>query len=491
MLKIKNIVLKNSIFSVLQIVLSTFSYVVIYYLILHKLGKTELGVWSIITSLPIAISVFGSGVSGCVLRYTPVYNVQKDKKAFNEIIFNGLIFNAVFGGLIVVLGCFFTSQILRFIFSVETLPFRYIYLFRLSLFTFFINFISSIMLFALDGLQLIFLRNKIVIFCSVLFCIMASVFINYWDLKGILIAQFFQAVFILLFSSLVIFKVKLFDFSYLKFNKFYLKLFFTYGQGFQFISITVLLFEPITKYFLNKYFNLSVVGVYDLVSRAVTQIRILIVSAVQVITPLVSKNNEERQLDVNEIYKKTIRGASLLSFALYSSTICSSMVFVVYFDSANINQYLLISILLCVSYHFNIKASIAYSILMGLGNLKSIIISHILSSALNILLFLWLGKYLMDSIIALPTALAIIISSEYLIYTFKNDFKIVDMKITSSDLKIKLLSISSIVFTVLVVTYSINILVLIVLFILHSLILLWLIMNNDFFISVFKKILNK
>ena len=87
MLKIKNIVVKNSVFSVLQIILSTLCYVVIYYLILHKLGKTELGVWSIITSLPIAISVFGSGVSGCVLRYIPVYNVQKDKKAFNEIIF--------------------------------------------------------------------------------------------------------------------------------------------------------------------------------------------------------------------------------------------------------------------------------------------------------------------------------------------------------------------------------------------------------------------
>jgi O-antigen/teichoic acid export membrane protein len=491
MLKIKNIIVKNSIFSVLQIVLSTLSYVVIYYLILHKLGKTELGVWSIITSLPIAISVFGSGVSGCVLRYIPVYNVQKDRKAFNEIIFNGFVFNIVFGGLIVALGFLFTSQILHFIFSVEALPFRYILLFRLSLLTFFVSFISSVILFAIDGLQLIFLRNKIVIFSSVLFCIMASVFINYWDLKGILIAQFFQALFILLFSSIAIFRVKLFDFSFFKLNKFYFKLFFTYGQGFQFISITVLLFEPITKYFLNKYFNLSVVGVYDLVSRAVTQIRILIVSAVQVITPLVSKSNEESQLDVNGIYRKTIRGASLLSFVLYSSLICSSMIVVGYFDRVNINQYLFISILLCVSYHFNIRASISYSILMGLGNLKSIIISHVLSSALNILLFLWLGKYLMDSIIALPTSLAIIISSEYLIYNFKNDFKIVDVKITSSDIKVKLLSIISVVFTVLLISYSANLISFVVLFVMHSLLLFWLIMKNDFFINIFNKILNK
>nr|WP_315211452.1 hypothetical protein [uncultured Flavobacterium sp.] len=491
MLKIKNIVVKNSIFSVLQIILSTLSYVVIYYLILHKLGKTELGVWSIITSLPIAISVFGSGVSGCVLRYIPVYNVQKDKKAFNEIIFNGFVFNVVFGGLIVALGFLFTSQILHFIFSVEALPFRYILLFRLSLLTFFVSFISSVILFAIDGLQLIFLRNKIVIFCSALFCIMASVFINYWDLKGILIAQLFQAVFILLFSSVAIFRVKIFDFSFFKLNKYYFKLFFTYGQGFQFISITVLLFEPITKYFLNKYFNLSIVGVYDLVSRAVTQIRILIVSAVQVITPLVSKSNEESQLDVNGIYRKTIRGASLLSFVLYSSLICSSMIVVSYLDRVNINQYMFISILLCISYHFNIRASIAYSILMGLGNLKNIIISHILSSALNILLFLWLGKYLMDSIIALPTALAIIISSEYLIYTFRKDFNIVDVKILSSDVKVKLLSIGSIVFTILLVSYHINIICLIVLFIIHSIILLWLIMKNDFFINIFNKILNK
>ena len=97
----------------------------------------------------------------------------------------------------------------------------------------------------------------------------------------------------------------------------------------------------------------------------------------------------------------------------------------------------------------------------------------------------------MNNVIVLPTALAIIISSEFLIYTFKNDFNIVDVKITSSDFKVKLLSITSIVFTILLVSYCDNIISLAVLFVMHSLLLVWLIVKNDFFINIFNKILNK
>ncbi|MFV8335280.1 hypothetical protein ACNQF7_04240 [Flavobacterium sp. RSP29] len=491
MLKINNIVVKNSVFSVLQIVLSTLSYVVIYYLILHKLGKTELGVWSIITSLPIAISVFGSGVSGCILRYIPVYNVQKDKLAFNEIIFNGFVFNIAFGGLIVVLGYLFSSQILRFLFSNSELPVRYILLFRISLLTFFISFITSVILYAIDGLQLIFRRNKIIIFSSSIFCVVASVFIYYWELKGILFAQLIQSILLLIFAIRVLIKVELFDHQLFRFNKIYINLFLTYGQSFQLISVTILIFDPITKYFLNKYFNLSTVGVYDLVSRAVTQIRLIIVSAIQVIIPLVSKNNEERGLDVNAMFSKTNRGASLLSFILFSTLICISVIIIGFFDRGNINQYLFILILLCVAYHFNIMASTAYSILLGLGKLKSIIISHMLSSILNIVIFILLGDYLMDNITVLPTALAIAISSGYLICTFKRDFGISYVLVSKSDFIIKVVSLFTIILSVLFVLFQVNMFLWIILFVVHAIVILRLVLKNDFFVNLINKILNK
>lgn len=491
MLKIKNTLVKNSLFSILQIVLSTLSYVVIYFLILHRLGKPELGVWSIITSLPIAISVFGSGVSGCVLRYIPVYNVKNDKKAFNEILFNGILFNVLFGGIIVVLGYFFSSEILRFLFSEKSLPLRYIPLFHLSLLTFYFNFISSVLLFAIDGLQLIYLRNKIVIYCAVLFCFIATFFIYYWDLKGILLAQLIQSVLLLLFAFAVIVKVQLFDVSFFKFNKIYFKLFLTYGQGFQAISISILIFEPLTKYFLNKYFNLSTVGIYDLVSRAVTQIRVLIVSAVQVITPLVSKNHEENELNIQDIYSKTIRGASLLSFVLFSSLICFGMIIISYLDKNNSNQYLFITLLLCISYYYNIIASTAYSILIGLGKLKNIIFSHFLLSILNILFFLLFGEHLLNSFIILPTALALIISSVYLIIIFEKKYNIKNESIEKSDLYIRIMSLFTIILTTFFVLFQFNFRILLILFLVHSIMLLNLIIKNDFFKTISNKILNR
>jgi O-antigen/teichoic acid export membrane protein len=491
MLKIKSVVIKNSIFSVLQIVLSTFCYVVIYYLILHKLGKNELGIWSIITSLPIAISVFGSGVSGCVLRYIPVHTAQNDKKAFNQIIFNGFVFNIVFGGLIVLLGYCFSANILCFLFNAPKIPVRYIQLFRISLCTFFISFITSVLLSAIDGMQLIFVRNKIVIFCSIIFCITAAIFVYYYDLTGILIAQLIQSILLLLCATVILIKVDLFDFSLMKFNQLYIKLFLTYGQGFQAISLAVLIFDPITKYFLNKYFNLSTVGIYDLASRAVTQIRVLIVSAVQVITPFVSKSNEKRELDINEMFNKINRGASLLSFILFSTLICFSMIIVGYLDENNANQYLFILILLCISYHFNIMASTAYSILMGLGKLKNIIISHILSSIINIALFFFIGKYLIDDLVVLPIAFSIVLSSEYLIFKFKKEFDITDDLVKRTDFFVKTLSVFTIVMSAILVLLKMSTCFRIILFVFHLLVLIFLVIKNDFFAGILNKISNK
>ncbi|MBE8727759.1 oligosaccharide flippase family protein [Flavobacterium hungaricum] len=491
MFKIKSIIVKNSIFSIFQIILSTLCYVVIYYQILHNLGKTELGVWSIITSLPIAISVFGSGVSGCVLRYTPIYSVKNDKESFSGIIFNGLIFNILFGGFLVICGYIFSYKILQLLFNVNTIDLRYVTLFRISLLTFFVNFITSVLLSAIDGLQLIFVRNKIIIFCSIVFCFAAVFLVRILGLKGILLAQFIQSVLLFLCAFVIIKKIDLFDFDFMNYNKSFIKLFLTYGQGFQAISLSILIFDPITKYFLNKYFNLSTVGIYDLVSRAVTQIRVLIVSAVQVITPSVSKSSEENNLDVGGMFAKINRGASLLSFLLFSSLICFSSVLVNYLDKTNGSQYLSILVLLCLSYHCNIIASGAYSILMGLGKLKNIIISHILSSFINIALFYLVGKFLVNEFVVLPISFAIIISSEFLIYKFKKEFNLKNSAINKSDFILKLFSSLSIVLSIMLVWLKFDLYAGILLLIIHCLVLGYLVFKNDFFGAIINKVLNK
>ena len=481
---------KNSLFSVIQIVTTSLCFVVIYYIIIKKLGKAELGAWSIITSLPTAISIFGSGVSGCILRYIPVYSAKNDEKSFNEIICNGLLFNLIFGGLIVLLGYLFSTPILQFLFSKKDFPIYYTDIFRLSLFTFYINFVSSVLLFAIDGLQLIHIRNKIMVIGSVSLCITAAIFIYFFNLKGVLFAQLFQSMLIALLSARIVMKNNLFHMKLFKVNREFFRLFLTYGQGFQAISLSVLLFDPITKYFLNKYFNLSVVGVYDLVCRIVVQTRTLIVSAIQVIVPMVSKSNEEGTLDMGNIYHRTSRGGSLLSFSLFSTLISFSMFAVHRLDPNHMSLFLYMSLFMAIAYHFNIIASTAYSILIGLGKLKEIIISHLLSTVINIILFLTLRNFLTDSLIVLPVSLSIILSSIYLIYAFRKKMKIVPIKIAPSDIRIISLAVITVVACILIVLLKVNAYFLLGLGLLHSIMMLAFMYYNDFFQILVRKILN-
>jgi O-antigen/teichoic acid export membrane protein len=486
----KQTIIKNSFFSVIQIILSTLSYLIIYYLILTKLGKESLGIWSLVTSLPIAISVFGSGVSGCILRYVPVYFVKEDKKAFNEIIFNGLVINILLGLIFVILGYYYSVNILKFLFDISILPIEYIDFFKISLLTFFINFILSVFLFTIDGMQLIYLRNKIIIFGSIIFCILAFLSIDGFGLKGILFSQLIQSILLLIMSIFIIVKQKIFNLTYQNLNIEYFKLFFTFGKKFQFISISILLFDPITKYFLNKYFNLQIVGVYDLISRAITQIRIMIVSSVQVITPLISMLKEKNILKINETYNMTYRGSYLLSFVIFGMYLPISMLLVILFDKDNSILYLSISLSLLISYYFNILASSAYSIYTGLGELNNIIFSHIMSTLFNILFFLILKKYLNPNFIALPTAFSVIISSFYLIYTFKKKY-ISNSSYCKNDLKIILISLFSILLTTIIIMTNLNIYWIILLIFLHFILLSIQLFQNDFFIKIVNKLLNK
>lgn len=483
-------VVKNSLFSVLQIVATSLCFVIIYYLIIRKLGKAELGAWSIITSLPVAISVFGSGVSGCVLRYVPIYAANRNRKAFNEIIFSGLIFNAVLGGILIFAGYLFSTQILQFLFSRTDLPHHYLSIFNLALVICYMNFVSSVLLYAMDGLQLIHVRNKIMIAGSSTLCISAALLISYFDLIGVVYAQFLQSALITLLVAITLSKNKLFEFKNFRVKKFYIRLFLTYGQGFQVMSLCILLFEPVTKYFLNKYFNLSVVGIYDIVNRIVIQVRTLVVSAIQVIIPMVSKGNEQGTLDIGSVYQKTNRGASLLSYCLYGTLLTLSMFAVRLVDPSHIKTYLFMALFMAVASHFNIITSTAYSMLMGLGKLKDLVISHLISTGLNVVLYLTLRNFLTDSLIVLPVSLSITISSLYLMYNFRKEFQLSRTQLSSSDLRIQSLSIASMLMAIILVLVNTSAYYFFALFIIQGLAMLYLIFYNDFFQGLIRKIFN-
>lgn len=482
-------ILKNGFFSTVQICVSTASYILIYYLVISKLGKDHLGAWSIITSIPTALTVFGSGVSGCILRYVPIYISQSDTKKFNQIIFNGTLFNALLAGVIVIIGYQFSSPILRTLLSRNTIPELYLNVFQVTLITFFLNFISTVFLYSIDGLQLIYKKNVIVMISSIVFCVASGVFIHTWGLMGLIYAQITQASVVLILALYVLIREECFHLGELTFSRSHMKIFLTFGQSFQYISLSILIFEPITKFFLNKYFNLSTVGIYEVVNRMITQVRNVIVNAVQVITPVVAKQEEERTLNINELYSKAVRGSALLSALSFSTLIIFVVPTVSLMDPEHFRYYLIFLIFLSIASICNVLCATAYSIYAGLGKMKSIVISHVLSTTLNICLFELLRYKPIPELMILPPAFAISISSLYIIYRFKKEYQ-TTYSPSFEDTMAYIILLGSVIVSLIFYTISVGIYLLFAVGLIHVVVVIYLMFKNTFMVGIREKLIS-
>ncbi len=103
-------------------------------------------------------------------------------------------------------------------------------------------------------------------------------------------------------------------------------------------------FEPVTKAFLSKFGGLAMVGYYEMASRLVSQLRGLIVSANQVIIPVVAEAKERNDNSVKPLYIKTF------SIILFINILLTSGIIIV----APIISYLSGLVKLFLSFYFQL-----------------------------------------------------------------------------------------------------------------------------------------
>ena len=77
-----------------------------------------------------------------------------------------------------------------------------------------------------------------------------------------------------------------------------------YGLNIQMISVSQMLYDPITKGLLVKFGGLDLAGYYEMANRMVIQLRGLIVSAVQVLVPTIADLKEKNPDSIHKVYKE-------------------------------------------------------------------------------------------------------------------------------------------------------------------------------------------
>lgn len=353
-------------------------------MLLHKLGASNLGIWSLILSTTSVANVATTGLTLSLVKYVATCDIELDQKKINQYIQTSLLviifITGIIIGLVYFLGQFFLPKVIpksEVVLAMNLLP--------LSLLSLFLNSIAGVFLSTIEGLHKSALKSIAYILSSFIFLIVAFTSIKDFGLFGIAYAQIIQAFFLILcsifFLSRIFRRINIFP---LKFHRIILKEILGYSLSFQYIGVCTLLIEPTVKFMISKYGGLSYVGFYEMSSRLVNQIRQLVISANQIMVPQIAKNAVDKSIDTT--YPVLFRLVLYISFYLMILIFLLSPIISIFWIG-NLNPMFVNSLMiLSFATALNLISTPAYFSSMGLGNLKGILACHTSFLILNIIL---------------------------------------------------------------------------------------------------------
>lgn len=366
-------------------------YFLLYRYLKEAIGIKLFGVWSLVIATTSLALIANFGISTSIIKFVSTYYTRGDFERLRKLIFTASIFIIIAYSFIAILLLFLGNWILSYFIepdyvniALEILPY--------SLISLIINALGGVISSCLDGIQKNYIRSYILSFSSILLLILSLLWTPNFGLKGLIYAQIVQAIVVLVISFYFISKyIKgIISFRW-NWSKEIFKEIIDYGLKMQALSFMQMSFEPIVKVFLSRFGGLEAVGYYEMANRFVSQFRSLIVSANQVIIPVVAEAAESHTNYVKELYLKTFSIIFILDILLVSGLIISVPI-VSYFWLGEIIPFFMFAVIAnCVAVFVNLISNPAYFTYLGEGKLNWIIFSYFCITIINIVAGYLLG----------------------------------------------------------------------------------------------------
>ena len=414
----------NILSAVLQVFVIGLIYFLLYKYLVDKLGVEQLGVWSIILATSSVGNLANLGVTSGLIKFIADYNSKNKVEDIPKLIFTALLTIIFFFSLVIFILFLCAKIFLTYIIEPKYISIAFEIL-PYSLLCLFINSVGGVFTSTLEGLQKNYIRNFLMIFSSILLLLLSYYLVPLYGLKGVAVAQVFQA-FIVLIGSYIMLKQVLYFRIFNKWNwdKFIFKELLNYGLKFQAISMSQMLYEPITKGLISKFGGLTVLGYYEMASRLVNQVRALIVSANQVMIPVVAHTVNINKDAVENLYLKTISITFFVNIILTATLLVFTPLVSIMWIGIYEPTFVFSMIVLSLAMFINILCGPAYFSSLGEGELNIILKSQIIIGFLNLLLGFSLGFIFDGKGVIVSWALSVISGSLYLIYNYQKNKRI-------------------------------------------------------------------
>lgn len=381
----------NSIAAIGQVLIVGIVYLVLYRYLLVTLGIELLGVWSLIIASTSLALIANFGISTSIIKFVATYYARNDFDRLRKLIFTAAVFiigtYSIISVVILIAGTYVLPHFIEAKYlpiALEILPF--------SLLSLIINALGGVISSCLDGIQKNYIKSYIVSFSSIVLFALSVLLTPKFGLKGLIFAQIFQAIIVLVASIYYLSKsIKSIFTLQWNWSKSLFKEIINYGIKMQALSFMQMSFEPVTKALLSKYGGLAMVGYYEMASRLVTQLRGLIVSANQVIIPVVAEAKETKETYVKELYIKTFSIVLLFDIVLITGIIITAPIVSFLWIGKIVPFFLFAVVLNSIVAFVNICSNPAYFSYLGEGKLNWLIYSYIAITVLNPILSYFLG----------------------------------------------------------------------------------------------------
>lgn len=437
----------NAIVSVGQILIVGLTLFILYKFLLKTIGIKELGIWSLVLAGTSVSRIANVGISGSVVKFVAKYNSRAEKKKVSEVIQTAAISIALFMGVIMLAGYPLVKYLLSLVVSPESLPAAYQIL-PFSFLAFWLLSVSGIFLAGLDGYQRIDMRGYLLSSEAVFHLILCFLLVPKYGLMGLAYAKATQNITILFTSWFLLKKyIPALPLLPIRWSKGVFKEIFNYGMNLQILTVSVMLWDPITKGLLSKFGSLSMVGYYEMASRIIQQFRAFIISINQVLVPAVAGLHEKVPEKIKAVYTNSYRVVLYLSLPLYTLLIISFPILSYLLVGHYVRIFIFFGIILGFAWFLNTISAPAYFINLGTGELKWNVISYVTIALINIILGFFLGFFYRAPGVVFGWAISLICGSSivYLSYRIKHKISI-SAVIAKESMPLFIVCIASIMF---------------------------------------------
>jgi O-antigen/teichoic acid export membrane protein len=383
--------IKNAFSVFAQTVTLGIVWIILYRYIIDSIGIEKLGVWSIILATISTSRLSEIGFTASVTKLVANYRSENDEVAAAHTLQTG----AISLGVIVFAILSLIYPIFQYMMPVflpknsindglEILPY--------ALISVWFSVISGIWMSGLDGCLRSDIRSGLMVLSNLVLLTIAILLVKSYGLVGLAIAQIFQGITLFLLGWVAIKKIMpslpLFprEWTYIRFRSMV-----GYGVNFQYNSIVMMLFDPITKILLGRFGDLAAVGFFEMTNRIVMLVRSIIISSNQIIVPIYAgiKSNDSPQAD--NIYIKNTQYMLFLSTPLFIALMASMPIISEVWLGNLEDQFIAMGMTLTLAWYFNSINAPAYFAYLGRGRLIWVTVGMTVMGVMNILLGVFLG----------------------------------------------------------------------------------------------------